>query len=95
MRHLLRGQAGLAPEDLDKVVRATKGFSASDLTALCKEAAMGPIRELGPAIAKVQASSIRSIALADFGAALGVIKPSVNREALAAFDEWTREFGTQ
>jgi spastin len=58
--------------DISKVVRATEGYSASDLTALCKEAALGPVRELGAAIANIRVESIRPIQLKDFENALQV-----------------------
>lgn len=37
LSHLLKGQAAaLSRADVDKIVRATEGYSASDLTALCE-----------------------------------------------------------
>ena len=57
LKHLLKGQVSLSQMDMAKIVKATPGYSASDLTALCKEAAMGPIRELGAAIAQVKVST--------------------------------------
>lgn len=59
-----------------------------------KEAAMGPIRELGAAISVVKADKIRPISLNDFANAMNVIKPSVNKEALASYEAFTKEFGT-
>ena len=60
-----------------------------------KEAAMGPLRELQPAqLARVNARDLRPLGVNDFAAALGVIKPSVNREMLAVYDQFTKEFGT-
>jgi len=54
---------------------------------------MGPVRALGAAIATVPADRIRPVALPDFAAALQVIKPSVNKEQLAAFEAFTKQFG--
>lgn len=88
------GAAALSASDVDKVVRATDGYSASDLTALCREAALGPVRELGAAIASVPASRIRPLRLGDFSAALSVIRPSLSREQLKGFEEFTRDYGT-
>jgi len=95
LRHLLSKEpsCGVTPQDVGKIVRATDGYSASDLTALCREAALGPVRELGAAIASVRADRIRGIRLADFSDALQVIRPSLGRDQLKAFEEFTREFG--
>jgi hypothetical protein len=62
----------LSKADLAQVVAATSGYSASDLTALCREAALGPVRELGAAIASVSLDRIRPLRLDDFADALQV-----------------------
>jgi spastin len=62
----------LAKDQLLRIVRGTSGYSASDLTALCREAALGPVRELGAAIANVSIDSIRPVRLSDFSDALQV-----------------------
>lgn len=36
---------------------------------------------------------MRPVALADFKAALAVIKPSADTALLNRYDEWTRDFG--
>ncbi len=98
LRHLLSKEpaaaANISEADITRIVRATDGYSASDLTALCREAALGPVRELGPAIASVRADRIRGLRLGDFSDALQVIRPSVGREQLRAFEEFTRDYGT-
>jgi spastin len=95
LRHLLAGQrVRLSAGELERVVRATPMYSASDLTALCREAAMVPVRELGPAIAGVAAEQIRPISLADFSAAITAIRPSVDAASLRAYEEFTRQYGT-
>jgi spastin len=55
IQHLMRkqgsGGGGIIEDEakLNTVVQMTGGYSGSDLSAVCHEAAMGPIRELGPA----------------------------------------------
>lgn len=92
--HDLSPGCRLSGTDLARIAKATVGYSASDLTALCKEAAMGPVRELGPRIASVQLNQIRPLALNDFAAALQVIKPSVSPASLKEFEDFTQEYGT-
>ncbi|ERN19465.1 hypothetical protein AMTR_s00069p00187480 [Amborella trichopoda] len=66
-KHQLKGQSfSLPDDDLEKLVMETDGYSGSDLQALCEEAAMMPIRELGPNILTVNASrSFRAAMEAD------------------------------
>jgi spastin len=86
-------QHALSRRDLDRIVASTEGYSASDLTALCREAALGPVRELGAAIASVPVDRIRPVCLQDFADALQVIRPSLSKEQLKAFEAFTREYG--
>ncbi|EIE22784.1 AAA-domain-containing protein [Coccomyxa subellipsoidea C-169] len=95
LKHLLRGQpVRLSRADMERVVTATSKYSASDLAALCREAAIIPIRELGQAVTTVSADQVRHMELRDFGEALQSIRPSVNQEQLHRFDQWTQEYGT-
>merc|ERR1711907_258667 len=36
----------LSEDEFEFLIRKTEGYSGSDLSAMCKEAAMGPVREL-------------------------------------------------
>ena len=38
-------------------------------------------------------SQVRPIEMPDFVAAVGAIKPSVSRDQLRQFEQWTREYG--
>ena len=84
----------LSSADLARVVAATDGYSASDLTALAKEAAMAPLRELSDAaLQQVRAEELRAVRLTDFAEALKVVRPSVASSELAKYEAFTRDFG--
>ncbi len=71
----------------------TSGFSGSDITALAKDAAMGPLRSLGEALLHMSMDQIRPIQFRDFEASLVNIRPSVSKQGLKEFEDWAREFG--
>jgi SpoVK/Ycf46/Vps4 family AAA+-type ATPase len=70
-----------------------RGFSGSDITALAKDAAMGPLRSLGDALLHMSMDEIRPIELSDFVASLATIRPSVSKSSLKEYEDWAREFG--
>lgn len=80
-------------EEMEDLVRLTDGFSGSDLTALAKDAAMGPLRSLGEALLQIQKDDIRPITFSDFKASLASIRPSVSKEGLQAFEDWAESYG--
>ncbi|TKC37914.1 hypothetical protein EI555_021127, partial [Monodon monoceros] len=76
------------------ILRMTDGYSGSDLTALAKDAALGPIRELKPEQVKnMSASEMRNIRLSDFTESLKKIKRSVSPQTLEAYIRWNKDFG--
>ncbi|KAL1303126.1 hypothetical protein AAFC00_006559 [Neodothiora populina] len=83
----------LGKAELDRLVARTEGFSGSDITALAKDAAMGPLRSLGEKLLHMSPEDIRPIQYQDFEASLGTIRPSVSKEGLKEFEDWAREFG--
>jgi SpoVK/Ycf46/Vps4 family AAA+-type ATPase len=63
------------------------------MTALAKDAAMGPLRSLGEALLRMSMDQIRPIRFEDFAASLKTIRASVSKQGLQAFEDWAREFG--
>lgn len=86
--------AHLSDAALTRLVAATEGYSGSDLTAACQEAALGPIREIDSArLRSVRPEDVRAIKEQDFISALRVIRASVSQQNLEAFQKWSAQFG--
>ncbi|KAM4729708.1 fidgetin-like protein 1 isoform 1-T2 [Anableps anableps] len=81
-------------QELGSVVAATEGFSGADMTQLCREAALGPIRSIQlNDIATISADQVRPILYADFQEALKTVRPSVSAKDLELYEDWNKTFG--
>ncbi|KAL5166890.1 Spastin [Glycine soja] len=90
LKHKLKGQAfSLPSRDLERLVKETEGYSGSDLQALCEEAAMMPIRELGADIL-----TVRGLRYEDFKKAMATIRPSLNKSKWEELERWNEDFGS-
>ncbi|KAG0365875.1 hypothetical protein BGZ54_006096 [Gamsiella multidivaricata] len=78
---------------IGELVQQTEGYSGSDITALAKDAALGPLRSLGETLLDTPADQVRPIQYQDFVHALQTIRPSVSPQSLQSFEEWNREYG--
>ncbi|KAG5135105.1 hypothetical protein JHK82_026293 [Glycine max] len=95
LKHKLKGQAfSLPSRDLERLVKETERYSGSDLQALCEEAAMMPIRELGVDILTVKANQVRGLRYEDFKKAMTIIRPSLNKSKWEELERWNEEFGS-
>ncbi|KAJ4948374.1 hypothetical protein JOQ06_019908 [Pogonophryne albipinna] len=84
----------LSKTELSNLAKKSDGYSGSDLTSLAKDAALGPIRELGPdEVRRMAASEMRNIKLKDFEDSLKRIKPSVSPGTLGMYAKWNKDFG--
>ncbi|KAI9758549.1 MAG: Fe(2+) transporter [Chaenotheca gracillima] len=94
LRTLLSHQKqSLNDADIARLIELTDSFSGSDITALAKDAAMGPLRSLGEALLHMSTDQIRPIGMQDFEKSLISIRPSVSSKGLQEFEDWAREFG--
>lgn len=92
---LAKNNHSLTDAQVSKLAKETKGFSGADLKALCAEAAMGPIRELGHRALQVQAKDVPPISYKHFRKALRSMKPSVAPEDLVQYIEWDKVYGSK
>jgi vacuolar protein-sorting-associated protein 4 len=80
--------------DFKKLADYTAGYTAADISLLCREALMYPIRELDANGAlkdtKIQP---RKPNLDDFYVSMESIKPSVSASELKRYDDWKDQFG--
>ncbi|CAI5747367.1 unnamed protein product [Peronospora destructor] len=94
IRHLLADQKILLSSKAIKyIVKSTEGYSGSDLKAVCKDAALGPIRVLGTKVANVNAEDVRGINASDFQVALKRVRPSVSSTTIEALIAWNGQYG--
>ncbi|XP_026211240.1 fidgetin-like protein 1 [Anabas testudineus] len=91
---MAREKNQLREHELESVVTATEGFSGADMTQLCREAALGPIRSIQLSdIATITADQVRPILYSDFQEALKTVRPSVSSKDLELYEEWNKTFG--
>lgn len=91
---LLYQKHTLLDGDFDQLQGLTAGFSGSDITALAKDSAMGPLRSLGDKLLLTPTEEIRAINLDDFKQSLLYIRPSVSAEGLEEYEKWAVKFGS-
>jgi ATP-dependent 26S proteasome regulatory subunit len=95
VKNLLKKQPyDINDAELQSLVQLTDGFSGSDLANLCREAAFGPIRELGSRVMTALASDVRSLQYVDFQNALQNIRPSVSKESIMEFESWSKKYSS-
>ncbi|XP_050311715.1 spastin isoform X2 [Anthonomus grandis grandis] len=84
----------LTQQELKRLATLTEGYSASDLTALAKDAALAPIRELQPEqVKQLDPSAVRSITMGDFLDSLKRIRRSVSPQSLVGYEKWSLQYG--
>ncbi|KAH9509344.1 hypothetical protein Btru_046806 [Bulinus truncatus] len=95
LSHLLSKHGSpLTQKELDTLAKQTEGYSGSDLNALAKDAALGPIRELSlHEVRSMDANKVRPIQASDFRESLKRIRRSVPLESLGRYEEWNRLYG--
>jgi len=84
----------ITDKHLTELALLTEGYSGSDLTALARDAALGPIRGMSSYEVKIlDVCKVRSIHLSDFKESMKKVRPSVSPAALLSFETWNNTFG--
>ena len=82
--------------DFNKIVDKTDGYSCSDISQVCKDAAMGPIRDLGADIVNIEnKDDMPYIELKHFVNALNNVRPSLSKDSLKYYKDWNDKFGSK
>jgi len=88
--------------DFEKLVDVTEGYSGADISNVCREAAMMPLRKkllMGGGISADRIKEIKQeaespLAMEDFLSSLKNIQKSVGKETLDDYAKWMSEFGS-
>ncbi|XP_077159399.1 fidgetin-like protein 1 isoform X2 [Paroedura picta] len=93
--HLMsKEHCSLTEEEVDLIVKKSDGFSGADMTQLCREASLGPIRSLQSVdITTITPEQVRPIVSQDFENALKTVRPSVSSKDLELYETWNQTFG--
>ncbi|XP_012530389.1 fidgetin-like protein 1 isoform X1 [Monomorium pharaonis] len=85
----------LNEEDITKIAEKSAGYSGADMTNLCKEASMEPIRSIPfSQLEDIRMDEVRHITNRDFEQALINVRPSVSQSDLNIYIEWDRTYGS-
>ena len=92
---LAKNAHGLKDKQIIKLSHDTDGFSGADLNALCREAAMGPIRQLGAAALTTHKDDFPPISYKHFRQSLRGMNPSVAPSDLEVYIKWNDTYGNK
>ena len=93
----------LSEADIAAIVERSDGYSGSDLSYLCRDAALGPLREVMAAkrgagthsdIAGLSKDAIPPITARHFDKSFSVVRASVQPGDLQQYEAWDRQFGS-
>lgn len=94
VRNLIKKEkSDLDDDEIDRIAQMTDGYSGADLTNLCREAALGPIRSIKN-IKTIDLNQVRPIIFKDFTDAMNQVKASVSQDDLQAYYKWNSTFGS-
>ncbi|KAM4689340.1 fidgetin-like protein 1 [Discoglossus pictus] len=94
VRLMSKENCSLTDNEVEAIVSQAEGFSGADMTQLCREAALGPIRSIQVMdISTITAEEVRSIAYIDFQNAFQTVRPSVSQKDLELYENWNKTFG--
>lgn len=75
--------------DLLTIAQKTDGYSSADLSAVVKDAAMQPLRDVNPNnIMSMDKDSLRKVNKEDFIKSIKVMPPSVSRATIQSYYDW-------
>eukprot|EP00730_Choanoeca_flexa_P015167 TRINITY_DN6899_c0_g1_i2.p1 TRINITY_DN6899_c0_g1~~TRINITY_DN6899_c0_g1_i2.p1 ORF type:complete len:765 (+),score=176.77 TRINITY_DN6899_c0_g1_i2:91-2385(+) len=94
-RSLLKVRNDMSEEDVTRIVQQTAGYSGADLTEVCKEAALGPLRNFQGAIIDVKEQDLPPVGLNDFLDACHTVQSSVAPQEIVNYEKWNDVFGTR
>lgn len=96
VNNLLRTERhDLNQENVQEISRLTNGYSGADMTNLCKEASMGPIRSIPfSQLENINAEQVPQVTMKDFQNAIACVRPSVSQADLAVYLDWNKTYGT-
>ena len=96
VQNMLASQAHhLEEEHFEDIGQLTDGYSGADMSNLCKEAAMGPIRSLDYSrMDSIQPEDVRAIDFSDFQDALRQVRASVSDKDLKMYMDWNNQYGS-
>ena len=78
--------------DLLTVAQKTEGYSSADLSAVVKDAAMQPLRDVNPNnILSMDKDSLRKVNKEDFIKSIKVMPPSVSRATIQSYHNWHQQ----
>ena len=88
--------------DVSKLAKITAGYSGADLSQVCRDAAMMPMRRLiadkSPTqLAEMKARGemkIAAVTMADFEMSISKVQPSVSKAETVQFEQWSKDFGS-
>lgn len=85
----------LNEEDINNIAEQSKGYSGADMSNLCKEASMGPIRSIPfSQLENIKKEDVRQVTIDDFKEALIHVRSSVSESSLTTYVEWDAIYGT-